>query len=167
MKRSIILLLVPCVLLGCGGGPPADSGSASQADEQPLLVVDTPEPLEIPARREITANDDWEAKAHNKEIEVLEVINVINPVAAYITEGFKLHGDSFSETLHEEWVDTQEQLGRAMTLYDSCKERKANGQYDKQLFLDLEEVWQHLVKTGVAGVRAKNMVDSELGRLKG
>jgi hypothetical protein len=41
------------------------------------------------------------------------------------------------------------------------------GDFDKQLFLDLEETWQLLVKTGVAGVRTKSMVDSELARLKG
>jgi hypothetical protein len=54
-----------------------------------------------------------------------------------------------------------------MTLYDSCKERMAAGENDEALFLDLEEVWQLLVKTGVAGVRTKSMIDSELGRLKG
>ena len=32
---------------------------------------------------------------------------------------------------------------------------------------NLEEVWQLLVKTGVAGVRTKSMVDSELAKLKG
>ena len=57
--------------------------------------------------------------------------------------------------------------GQATTLYDSCKERMAAGDYDKQLFLDLEEVWQLLVKTGVAGVRTKSMIDSELAKLKG
>ena len=46
-----------------------------------------------------------------------------------------------------------------------CKERKAAGTFDKQLFLDLEEVWQLLVKTGVAGTRAKAMVDAELQRM--
>ena len=43
----------------------------------------------------------------------------------------------------------------------------AAGEYDKRLFLDLEQVWQSLVKTGVAGVRTKSMVDSELAKLKG
>jgi len=41
----------------------------------------------------------------------------------------------------------------------------AAGNTDKQLFLDLEEVWQLLVKTGVAGVRTKSMVDAELKRM--
>ena len=43
----------------------------------------------------------------------------------------------------------------------------AAGQFDKQLFLDLEQVWQILVKTGVAGVRTKSMVDSEMARITG
>ena len=43
----------------------------------------------------------------------------------------------------------------------------ASGAYDKKLFLDLEEVWQGLVKTGVAGVRTKSMVDAELAKLGG
>ena len=50
----------------------------------------------------------------------------------------------------------------ATTLYEDCKKRRAEGAIDRQLFLDLEEVWQLLVKTGVAGVRTKSMVDSEL-----
>ena len=98
---------------------------------------------------------------------MFEVINIINPVAAYITEGFKQYGDSFSPTLHEEWEDTQAQLGQATTLYGTCNERMAAGEYDEALFLDLEEVWQLLVKTGVAGVRTKSMIDSELAKLKG
>ena len=124
-------------------------------------------PSRCPNPERWSAEDDWEARAHNKNIEVLQVINIINPVAAYITEGFKQYGDSFSPTLHEEWEDTQVQLTQATTLYDSCKERMAAGEFDKQLFLDLEEVWQLLVKTGVAGVRTKSMIDGELAKLKG
>ena len=125
------------------------------------LEVTPPEPLGFRSPNSRPRRDDWEAKAHNKEIEVIEVINIINPVAAYITEGFKQYGDRFSPTLHEEWADTQVQL-TAPTLYEDCKERREAGDFDKKLFLDLEEVWQLLVKTGVAGVRAKSMVDSEL-----
>jgi len=168
MKKIAILILVPGLLIGCGG---ASEETAYEADEPAaevvLLEVEAPPALEVPERREVAAEDDWEARAHNKNIEVLEVINIINPIAAYITEGFKQYGDSFSPTLSEEWEDTQVQLTQATTLYDSCNERMAAGEYDKQLFLDLEEVWQLLVKTGVAGVRTKSMVDSELARLKG
>jgi len=167
MKWLAVLVLVPGLLVACGGGEVDEYAQQAPADEAPLLTVDAPEPLAVPAPRDVASDTDWEARAHNKEIEVIEVINVINPVAAYITEGFKLHGASFSATLHEEWTDTQEQLTKALTLYDSCKERKAAGEFDKQLFLDLEEVWQLLVKTGVAGIRAKSMVDDELRRLKG
>ena len=81
--------------------------------------------------------------------------------------GFDQYGDRFSPTLHEEWEDTQAQLTAAMTLYDDCKKRREGGEIDKQLFLDMENVWQMLVKTGVAGVRAKSMVNSELARITG
>jgi len=168
MKARWMILFVPALLIGCGGG--GESGEYAQSEpaaEQVLLVVEAPDPIEVPARKEVASDEDWEAKAHNKEIEVIEVINVINPVAAYITEGFKQYGDRFSPTLQEEWTDTQAQLTTALELYESCKQRMADGAYDKQLFLDLEQVWQSLVKTGVAGVRAKSMVDSELRSIKG
>jgi hypothetical protein len=168
MKRLAMLALLPGILIGCGG--PAEEGAQQEA-ERPRsgiqLDVTPPEPLEVPEPKEVASDTDWETKVHNKNIEVIQVINIINPVAAYITKGFEQYGDRFSATLAEEWTDTQGQLTKAQTLYESCKERMAAGQYDKKLFLDLEEVWQLLVKTGVAGVRTKSMVDAELQRLTG
>ena len=166
MKRLAILAIVPALMLACGGPAEEEAAPAAQAAGAKLNVT-APAPIEVPAPREVASDEDWEAKAHNKEIEVLQVMNVINPIAAYIVEGFKQYGDRFSPTLQEEWEDTQVQLTKATTLYDSCKERKAAGSFDKQLFLDLEETWQLLVKTGVAGVRTKSMVDMELGKLTG
>ena len=168
MKKIAILILVPGLLIACGGtSDEATFEAAEPAAEAVLLEVEAPPALDVPEPKEVTGEDDWEAKAHNKNIEVVQVINIIQPIAAYITAGFEQYGSSFSETLHEEWGDTQVQLTQATTLYGSCQERMANGEFDKQLFLDLEEVWQGLVKTGVAGVRTKQMVDSELARLKG
>ncbi len=167
MKKLTLLVVIPLLLLGCGGTNDDVTYEEEAPSAAPLIEVQAPEAIPIPEAREVAGDDDWEAKAHNKNIEVLQVINVINPVAAYITEGFKQFGDSFSPTLHEEWEDTQVQLTTATTLYGSCKERMAAGEFDRKLFLDLEQVWQSLVKTGVAGVRAKSMVDSEIGRLKG
>ncbi len=163
MKNVLIGCLVICFAAACGDS--ANSGGQGSADEAPLLSVEAPAPLDVPAPVDVSSDTDWEARVHNKEIEVLQVINVINPIAAYITEGFNQYGDRFSDVLQEEWQDTQHQLTSAMTLYDSCKERKSAGQFEKQLFLDMEEVWQLLVKTGVAGVRTNTMVDSELRRL--
>jgi len=167
MKKLMILALVPWLLVACGGGGEYVETSEAPAAEAPLLEVEAPEPIEVPALMEVAGPEDWAAKVNNKNAEVIGVINVINPVAGYIVAGFEQYGDSFSEILHEEWEDTQAQLGQATTLYDSCKQRMGAEEYDRQLFLDLEEVWQILVKTGVAGVRTKSMVDSELGRLKG
>ena len=163
MKHLLFGVLAVCFTAGCGNS--GDSGGLDSADDTPLLSVEAPAPLDVPAPVDVSSDTDWEAKVHNKEIEVLQVINVINPIAVYITEGFNQYGDRFSETLQEEWQDTQAQLTAAMTLYDSCKERTAAGQFEKQLFLDMEEVWQILVKTGVAGVRTNSMVESELRRL--
>ncbi len=168
MKKIAILMLVPGLLIGCGGTSDETAYDVEETTaEVVLFTVEPPPPLEVPERLEVASDDDWDAKVHNKNVEVLEIINIINPVAAYITEGFKLYGDSFSPTLQEEWEDTQAQLGQAMTLYDSCKERMAVGEYDHALFLDLEEVWQLLVKTGVAGMRTKSMIDGEVAKLKG
>ena len=129
------------------------------------LNVTAPDPIPVPDPVTPSSDTDWEAKVHNKEIEVIQVINILNPVAAYLAEGFKQYGDRFSDVLQEEWEDTQVQLTKALTLYDSCKERKTAGAFDKKLFLDMEEVWQILVKTGVAGVRTKSMVDAEVKKI--
>jgi len=167
MKRLAILALLPAFLIACG---PAEEGGQEAAEAPKAgiqLDVTPPAALEEPEPKEVASDTDWEAKAHNKNIEVIQVINIINPVAAYITKGFEEYGDRFSPTLEEEWADTQVQLTAATTLYGDCKKRMEAGEYDKQLFLDLEEVWQLLVKTGVAGIRSKSMVDSELARFSG
>lgn len=164
MKRLAILTLMPALLFACG--PAEDSDEAGEAPKAGIqLDVTPPEALELPELREVASDDDWEARVNNKNREVIQVINIINPVAAHVTKGFEGYGDRFSPTLEEEWADTQVQLTAATTLYGSCKERMTAGEYDKKLFLDLEEVWQLLVKTGVAGVRTKSMVDAELARM--
>jgi len=167
MKRLAILALLPAFLIGCGG-PAEEGGDQAEAPKAGIqLDVTPPAALEVPEPKEVSSDTDWAAKAHNKNIEVVQVINIVNPVAAYITKGFEEYGDKFSPTLEEEWADTQVQLTAATTLYGSCQERMKAGEADKQLFLDLEEVWQGLVKTGVAGVRTKSMVDQELTKLGG
>ena len=163
MKLTMILAVALALFIGCAGEGEdyADTESAPAF----ALDVEAPEPLPMPERRTLESDTDWEGKVHNKDIEIIEVLNIINPVAAYITEGFKQYGDRFGEGLHEEWEDTQVHLTKALSLYDSCKKRREAGSFDKQLFLDMEEVWQLLVKTGVAGVRTKNMIDSELSAM--
>ena len=163
--RVLVTILCVAGLVGCSGGGEATSTEPAATPERALIQVEAPAPLEVPAPVELSSDTDWEGKAHNKDIEIIEVLNVINPVAAYITAGFDQYGDRFSDVLNEEWGDTQVQLTAALTLYDSCKERRSAGTYDKQLFLDMEEVWQLLVKTGVAGVRTKTMIDAEVKRM--
>ena len=156
-----LLLLVSC---GQQAAPPEEQSAAA---DKPLLNVKAPDPIPVPDRMEPSSDTDWKARVNNKDIEVIQIINIINPVAAFITEGFKQYGDRFSDQLQEEWYDTQQQLGKALALYGSCKERRDKGAFDKKLFLDMEETWQLLVKTGVAGVRAKTMVDAEIRKLTG
>ncbi|MDH3628999.1 MAG: hypothetical protein OEV00_05385 [Acidobacteriota bacterium] len=164
MRGLLIVVCIAGLAFGCGGG---ESGYADEAaaPERVLIKYDVPEPMEVPEAVVLNSDDDWEGKVHNKDIEIVGVLNVINPIAAFITAGFEQYGDRFSDVLQEEWEDTQVQLTAALTLYESCKERRAAGEFDKQLFLDMEEVWQLLVKTGVAGVRTKSMVDSEVKRI--
>jgi hypothetical protein len=133
---------------------------------QYTVKFDEPDAMKVPEAKEVKSDTDWEAKVHNKDIEVIQVLNIINPVAVYLTAGFEQYGDKIKdEVVHEEWTDTQVQLTKALTLYETCKEKKAAGKFDKKLFLNMEETWQLLVKTGVAGVRTKQMFDMQLKRL--
>jgi hypothetical protein len=169
MKKTVALLAVLALTVGCaGGGEEVGTPETEEAAGPAIkLQVEEPEPLTTPEYQTPESDTDWAAKANNKNIEIIQVLNIINPVAAYISEGFNQYGDRFDATLQEEWVDTQAQLGSALGLYDSCKARMETGDFDKQLFLDLEGVWQMLVKTGVAGVRTKSMVDSALQDIAG
>jgi hypothetical protein len=165
--RSLFLIAVLAFAVGCGGEGVEYAEAPEAARPAIKLEVEAPEPLPMPEYREPASETDWESRVNNKDREVIELLNIIYPVAAYITEGFNQYGDRFSATVEDEWEDTQVQLTRAMTLYEDCKSRRGAGTLDKQLFLDLEEVWQLLVKTGVAGVRTQSMVDSELRRIAG
>lgn len=169
MKYQILLVVALAFVVGCGGAGQevADAPAEPAAGPAIKLEVETPEPTPVPEYVEPESDTDWAARVNNKDKEIVEVLNIITPVAAYITAGFEGYGDRFSPTLHEEWVDTQAQLTSALTLYEDCKGRIGEGVADKDLFLDMENVWQMLVKTGVAGVRTKSMVDSELTRFAG
>jgi len=167
MKALLAFLCMAALIAGCGGNGTAEYAANEPAEQPVLLQVEAPDPIEVPERRVVASDTDWEAKVHNKDIEIIGLLNVINPIAAYITKGFEQHGNKFSETLTEEWEDTKSQLTSALTLYEDCKKRRAAGTFDKQLFLDLEQTWQILVKTGVSGVRTKSMVDDEIRRVIG
>lgn len=162
MKQIFSLLIAAILLAGCGGGNQEGYSEAEETVSLPKLTYTEPEPMPVPEYIEPQSETDWKAKVNNKEIEVISVINILNPVAAYLTAGFKQYGEKLSPTLQEEWVDTQVQLGSATTLFGECSKRKESGEISKQLFLDLEETWQLLVKTGVAGLRTKSMLDAEM-----
>lgn len=138
--------------------------AALLADESPVKF-EVPEAMAVPERMEPESETDWKAKVNNKNAEVIEVLNILNPVAAFLTAAFEQFGDEFGEVTHEEWVDTQAYLTKALTLYDESQKLMEKKKFTKQLFLDLEETWQLLVKVGVAGIRTKSMVDSDLARM--
>jgi len=168
MKKLIPFIVALVYLCACGGGGEMDTTpSTGEATGGGATVEYTaPDPTPVPEYMAAKSETDWEAKVNNKDIEVIQVINIINPVAAYLIAGFKQYGDKIKNpTLHEEWADTQVQLNKALGLYESCKKRKKEKSFDKKLFLDMEDTWQLLVKTGVAGVRTKSMLDAELAKL--
>ena len=167
MKLTMLLIVALALVIGCSGGEEEYAEQPQESIPGITLNVQAPDPIPVPDRETPSSDTDWEARVHNKDIEIIEILNIINPIAAFLTEGFKQYGRQFSEPVHEEWEDTQVQLTKALTLYDDCKKRREAGEYNKQLFLDMEEVWQLLVKTGVAGVRTKSMVDSELAAISG
>ncbi len=166
MKQALVWIAALALVVSCagpGGEEYAAAGGAEEAAAPAAKVeFEAPEALALPEYKEPASEEDWASRLNNKDREIIEVLNVVNPVAAYITAGFEQHGEKFSDTLNEEWADTQVQLTAALTLYEDCKKRRGAGTLDKQLFLDMEEVWQLLVKTGVAGVRTKSMIESEL-----
>lgn len=169
MKQLLLTVAALALLVGCGGTG-QEAGEEPQVVEQApgiQLEVEAPEPMAVPEYQTPSSDEDWPAIINNKNKEIVEVLNIINPVAAYIVTGFEQYGDRFSPTLHEEWEDTQAQLTSAMTLYEECQGRIEAGEADKALFLDMEGVWQMLVKTGVAGVRTKSMIDAELAAMTG
>ncbi|MBT5425862.1 MAG: hypothetical protein HOK84_06680 [Bacteroidetes bacterium] len=153
------------LIVGCTSNETETADQMETAPQGVTLNVKAPELMKVPTRVEVKSDTDWAGKVHNKEIEVIEVINILLPVKEYLVEGFKQYDSKFSEFLHEEWGDTQVQLTQALTDYGVCTEKKAAGKIDKKLFLDLEGVWQTLVKTGVAGLRTKSMMDTELAKL--
>ena len=91
MKRILIVCAVAGLMVGCGGGQPAETGgSAAEPPKAALIKVEAPEPLEIPEAREVASDTDWEAKAHNKEREILEVLNKFSVVHVIAAEGIEL-----------------------------------------------------------------------------
>jgi len=167
MNRLIPFVLIVAYLCACGGGGDMDTSPSADVSSAGAVVQYTaPEAIAVPEYMALKSETDWEAKVNNKDIEIIQVINIINPIAAFLTAGFEQFGGKIENpTLHEEWGDTQEQLTKALTLYESCKARKSENKFDKKLFLDMEDTWQLLVKTGVAGVRTKSMLDAELLKL--
>ncbi len=157
-------LLAAIVIAGCSADQETTSDAPEQSQSRLVVKYDTPAPMEVSARTEPQSDEDWKAIANNKNAEIVELLNIINPIAAYITAAFEQHGSIFAEVTHEEWEDTRAQLTNASTIYGDCQKRMESGAFDKQLFLDLEEAWQVFVKVGVAGLRTKTMVEADLAR---
>ncbi len=159
-----LLSLSVLILVGCSAQQEPSSDAAAPATSTLVVKYETPAPMDVPARVEPASDTDWKAIVNNKNVEIIEVVNILTPVAVYLTAAFEQYGDKFGEFTQEEWVDTQAQLTAASTKWEECKQRMADSTYDRQLFLDLEEAWQIFVKVGVAGLRTKTMVEADLAR---
>lgn len=169
MRLRIMLitaLIAGLLLVGCSSQESGSADDPATTTAKLEVKYDTPAAMDVPARLEPTSDTDWESITKNKDAEIVEVLNIINPVAAFIVAGFEQYEAKFSEITHEEWEDTQAQLGAASTLYGDCTKRMEAGAFDRQLFLDLEESWQLFVKVGVAGVRTKTMIEADLSRVR-
>ena len=112
MRTSV--LLAAAILVGCGQQGAEAPESRQAAAPAPLIQYEAPAPLAVPATKKAASEEDWPAIVHNKEVEVIKVLNVINPVAATVVAGFEQYGERFSEVTQEEWHDTQVQLGKAL-----------------------------------------------------
>jgi uncharacterized protein YcfL len=79
MKKIALFILVSALLIGCGGSSDETVYEVEESTaEAVLLEVEAPPAIEVPERLEVASDDDWAARVHNKNIEVLEIINIIN-----------------------------------------------------------------------------------------
>jgi hypothetical protein len=160
----ITILITGLSLTGCSKKEAGSSDAPAITQTGLEVTFEAPAPMEVTARMEPESDSDWHAISNNKNIEIVEVLNIITPVAVYITAAFEQYSAKLGEITHEEWEDTQHQLTKGSTLYGDCVKRLEAGKYDRQLFLDLEESWQIFVKVGVAGLRTKAMLEADLKR---
>jgi hypothetical protein len=160
-----VICLFAFVISGCSQQESSQKTEQAESKSGAQVSYKTPDPMAVPERITPESESDWAAKVNNKNAEIVEVLNILNPVAAYLTAAFEQYGDRLSQVTLEEWDDTVAQLTRANGIYEKAKATMEQKKFDKSLFLQLEEAWQIYVKVGVAGVRTKTMVDSELAKM--
>ena len=160
---AITFILIAVTLTACVSTTNEPAVSNDPTDQIVQSLEATIEAL-VEEVEEAAAEEAEEIVEVSENIEIVEVLNIITPVAVYLTAAFEQYADKFGEITHEEWEDTQHQLTSGSTLYGDCVKRLEAGEYDRQLFLDLEESWQIFVKVGVAGLRTKSMLEADLKR---
>ena len=165
LKIISIGAIIAIIFAGCSQQESAQQTEQSTSKSAAQVSYSAPEPMLVPDRVTPKTESDWPAKVNNKNAEIVEVLNILNPVAAYLTAAFEQYGGKLSQGAHDEWDDTVAQLTRANGIYETAKKKMEQKKFDKSLFLQLEEAWQIYVKVGVAGVRTKTMVDDELGKM--
>ena len=92
-------------------------------EEVALLEVSAPPALEVPEPGQVKGEDDWEARAHNKNIESSGSSTSSTRSRPISRKDSNSTATAFSPTLHEEWEDTQVQL----TTGDHCTSRARSG----------------------------------------
>lgn len=161
----IAIIFFALMISGCSQQESSQKTEQSETKTAAQVNYKAPDPMAVPERITPESDNDWAARVNNKNAEIVEVLNILNPVAAYLTAAFEQYGDRLSQVAHDEWDDTVAQLTRANDIYEKGKAKIEQEKFDKSLFLQLEEAWQIYVKVGVAGVRTKTMVDSELEKM--
>jgi len=73
MRRLLIGILTITLVAGCGGTDSAPAGEPEA--EAPLLTVEAPEALAVPEPMEVSSEEDWGARVHNKDIEIIGLLN--------------------------------------------------------------------------------------------
>jgi len=162
---TIAICFFASMISGCSQQESTQKKDQTESKSGLQVSYEVPDPMTVPERVTPASETDWAARVNNKNAEVVEVLNILNPVAAYLTAAFEQYGDRLSQAAHDEWDDTVAQLTSASGLYEKAKARMEQKNFDKSLFLQLEEAWQIYVKVGVAGVRTKTMVDAELEKM--
>ena len=119
MKYQILLVVALAFVVGCGGAGQdvADAPAEPAAGPAIKLEVETPEPTPVPEYVEPESDTDWVARINNKDKEIVEVLNIITPIAAYITVGFGCTGGRHrSVAVVETLAKTLRETGREVNV---------------------------------------------------
>ncbi len=80
MKIMLPLLLAIFFIFGCESKDKTTTSESQGITGGAKVVYNEPEPQEVPEPKTPSSDEDWEAKVHNKNIEIIQVFNIINAI---------------------------------------------------------------------------------------